>query len=323
MNRFVNRLLLFTTVFVCICTAAGFLAPSWWFFELFSHFRVQYYVILAACGLIYLAKRKHREAILAIAFAIVNFSVVGNFQVETPAQATTTSRQEGTLRAVLANVNHSNKAYSKLQRFIRSANADFIILVETNEAWIKSLKPLHEHYPYNQFGAGKHGGIALLSKVPFEDAAIKTQGGVGLPSMIARFKFNGERFTLVGTHTYSPATRQRAQDRDEQLKQLAETISIQAGPVILLGDLNVTPWSPIFKDFLRNTGLRDSREGFGLQPTWPTWFPPAWIPIDHGLVSSGVVIHDRRVGPHIGSDHYPVVIDFSITAKRIRQGAKN
>ena len=37
------------------------------------------------------------------------------------------------------------------------------------------------------------------------------------------------------------------------------------------------------------------------------------------LVSSNVIVHDRRVGPHIGSDHYPVVIDFSISAKREAQ----
>jgi len=83
--------------------------------------------------------------------------------------------------------------------------------------------------------------------------------------------------------------------------------------------MNGTPWSPFFKDFLLSSGLRDSREGFRLQPTWPTWFPPAWIPIDHALVSSSVVVHDRRVGPNVGSDHYPVIIDFSISAKREAQ----
>ncbi|MEE8238524.1 MAG: endonuclease/exonuclease/phosphatase family protein, partial [Nitrososphaerales archaeon] len=98
------------------------------------------------------------------------------------------------------------------------------------------------------------------------------------------------------------------------ITEVSKSVSDQEDPILLLGDLNITPWSPIFKDFLRSTGLRDSREGFGLQPSWPTWFPPAWIPIDHVLVSSNVTVYDRKIERDIGSDHYPVIVDFSVTA---------
>ena len=310
-----NRLLFVTTVATCLATLVGFLARSWWFFELFSHFRVQYLIVLAVCGLVYVIRRRRREAFLAIGGALVNFFVVGNYQVETPVQASIESRHGRTLRAVLVNVQYNNRAHAKLEPFIRSTDADLIVLQEVNEAWIVSLKPLFKDYPYNKFRAGNHGGIALLSRIPFEHAVISIIGEVGLPTITARFGFHGKHFTLVGTHTYSPASRKRAKDRNHQLIEVGKFISEQEDPVLLLGDLNVTPWSPIFKDFLRSTGLRDSREGFGLQASWPTWFPPAWIPIDHGLISSEVVIHDRWIGPHIGSDHYPVVLDFSLSEK--------
>jgi len=314
MNKFVNRSLLFITVFVCICTAAGFLARSWWFFELFSHFRVQYFIVLAACGVIYVGGRKYREAILVIAFALVNFSFIDAYRVETPVQASVTSNQKRTLRAVLVNVNHNNQAYGEVNRFIRSTNADFIILLEVTKAWMKSLNPLRKYYPYTKSEANGPGGIALLSRIPFDGATIGVIGGIGLPSIIARFSIDGERLTLIGTHPYSPVSRRRAENRDQQLTEVAKFISHQADPILLLGDLNTSPWSPIFKDFLRGAGLRDSREGFGLQPSWPTWFPPAWIPIDHVLVSSNVTVYDRKIERDIGSDHYPVVVDFSVTA---------
>ncbi len=249
-----------------------------------------------------------------MAFAIINFSLIDAYQIAAPAKATITSRQEKTLRAVLVNVNHNNQAYGVVNEFIRSTDADLIVLLEVNDAWLENVEPLIENYPYNKFRAGDHGGIALLSRIPFLHAAIRTMGGVGLPSIIARFSIDGERLTLIGTHPYSPVSRRRAESRDQQLTEVAKFISYQADPILLLGDLNTSPWSPIFKDFLRGAGLRDSREGFGLQPSWPTWFPPAWIPIDHVLVSSNVTVYDRKIERDIGSDHYPVIVDFSVTA---------
>ena len=310
-----NRILFVTTVATCLATAAGFLARSWWVFELFSHFRVQYFVVLAGCGIIFLARKKHREVVLAIAFAVVNYSVVGNYHVEPSAQASIAAGEGRTIRALLVNVNQGNQAHEKLHRFVRFMNADLMVLVEVNQDWMSSLRPLFQQYPYNTSKPNGTGGIALLSRIPFDDATIEIIGGVGLPSVIARFTIDGQKLTLIGTHPRPPTSRARAKSRNHQLAELAEFVSARQEPTILLGDLNVTPWSPFFRDFLRSTGLRDSREGFGLQPSWPTRFPPVWIPIDHALVSSNVVVHDRRVGPYIGSDHYPVVIDFSITAR--------
>jgi len=191
------------------------------------------------------------------------------------------------------------------------------------KAWMGSLESSLSQYPYSQIRMQEEYGIALLSRIPFEHVDIKIIGKAGLPSIIARFTINGQRLTLIGAHTLSPTSPTRAENRDQQLVALAQFVSEQEDSIILIGDLNITPWSPFFTDFLRNSGLRDSREGFGLQPTWPTWFPPAWIPIDHALVSSNVVVHHRSIGPAIGSDHYPVIIDFSITAKGKELGIIN
>jgi endonuclease/exonuclease/phosphatase (EEP) superfamily protein YafD len=79
----------------------------------------------------------------------------------------------------------------------------------------------------------------------------------------------------------------------------------------MVGDFNVTPWSPLFADLLRDSGLADSCRGFGWQPTWPTRLPAMFrIPIDHCLHGAGVAIVDRRVGPEIGSDHLPLLLEL-------------
>jgi endonuclease/exonuclease/phosphatase (EEP) superfamily protein YafD len=95
------------------------------------------------------------------------------------------------------------------------------------------------------------------------------------------------------------------------MMEIAQYISGIQGARILAGDLNVTSWSPFFKDWLRESGLHDSRLGFGVQATWPTTSPLFLIPLDHVLVSPDIQVMQRQVGADVGSDHRPVLIDFT------------
>lgn len=83
---------------------------------------------------------------------------------------------------------------------------------------------------------------------------------------------------------------------------------------MVLGDLNVTPWSHVFRDLLKRTGLIDSAQGWGIQPTWPSGAVLLRIPIDHCLHSPDVAIVNREIGENVGSDHFPVIVDFFIRA---------
>ena len=75
--------------------------------------------------------------------------------------------------------------------------------------------------------------------------------------------------------------------------------------MVLLGDLNCTPFFPWFGRLLREGGLKDSGEGFGLPATWRS--NGIGLPIDHLLVSPSWQVLERRVHPdRMGSDHHPV-----------------
>ena len=62
----------------------------------------------------------------------------------------------------------------------------------------------------------------------------------------------------------------------------------------------------------RQTGLVDSSRGRGLQSTGPVRPLGLRIPIDHCLVSAGVVVHDKQIGPDVGSDHLPLMVDLAV-----------
>jgi endonuclease/exonuclease/phosphatase (EEP) superfamily protein YafD len=93
--------------------------------------------------------------------------------------------------------------------------------------------------------------------------------------------------------------------------------------LIVVGDLNTSPWSAEFMTLTKKTGLRDSQLGYGLQPSWPMLLPYfgvntqpnlltqlLQVPIDHVLVSEQIQVFSRHTGPFIGSDHLPVTVEL-------------
>lgn len=296
--------------FVCVATITGFLARWGWPFELASHFRLQYAVILLVGAVLVGLDNQPMMAAVAAAFALLNGAML------IPLYARRTSTTGGrTFRALLANVLHSNRSHERLLRLIHSTRPDFVVLEEVNQEWLATLKVLEPGYPSSKLVERPDGcGILLLSRLPFERIEVIDVGsdGLAMPSIIAQVNLEGTRLTLVGTHPLAPANPRYTQARDKQLVGLGELLGQYDGPVMLLGDLNTTSWSPVFRDLVRSAKLRDSRIGFGIQPTWPVGVLPFQIPLDHCLVSSEVVVRKRWVGPNIGSDHYPVIVDFSL-----------
>jgi endonuclease/exonuclease/phosphatase (EEP) superfamily protein YafD len=82
--------------------------------------------------------------------------------------------------------------------------------------------------------------------------------------------------------------------------------------LILAGDFNVTGWSYWFQNMRDTMKLRDTRQGFGIQPSWPVQLPILLIPIDHVLVSEQFIVLNRRTGKNVGSDHYPVYVELAV-----------
>jgi endonuclease/exonuclease/phosphatase (EEP) superfamily protein YafD len=150
----------------------------------------------------------------------------------------------------------------------------------------------------------------MVSRLPWTSVETVSIGAGDVPSIVARFQVNEAAWTIIGTHPLPPASKPAAAARNEQLSALAEFARREKVPVIVGGDLNVTSWSPYFSDLLREANLRDSRQGRGVQPSWASRIPLTDLPIDHVLVSPGIAVGNRTVGPHMGSDHRPVVADL-------------
>jgi endonuclease/exonuclease/phosphatase (EEP) superfamily protein YafD len=156
----------------------------------------------------------------------------------------------------------------------------------------------------------------MISKIPFTSSAVVFISNVGIPSVVGMMEIDGVPLTVLGTHPLRPGNKEYNRMRDVQLDATPAFLKQIETPILVLGDLNTTPWSFRFKRLLRDTGLLDSSKGRGIQPTWPTFWSFLRIPIDHCLHSPQLSILRKEIGPHVGSDHFPVIVDFALSGRQ-------
>lgn len=116
----------------------------------------------------------------------------------------------------------------------------------------------------------------------------------------------------MAAHPHVPIRKTVFKLRNQQLAELGDYVAQIKTPVVVVGDLNITMWSPYYQRFVRQTGLRNARYGFGILPTWPTIIPLLYIPIDHFMVSPEIQVVNLRTGDRVGSDHLPLITDLAI-----------
>lgn len=291
-------------------TLLAFGARHAWHLELASHFRLQYFWALAIATFLLALVRYWKLASVAGLLAGINLMLIVPLYFG-PARLPQLGPR---LRAMSFNVHYLNHDYGATIELIMNEKPDFVELLEVTPEWVEALKFLKPDYPYEKtLPIENGGGIALYSRYPIKDLSIHEVPYTGLQTIEAELEVPGRSMTLIATHPASPGSPQNFEYRNRQLEQVAQLARKKNGPVMLMGDLNTTSWSPYFHDLLRDSGLRDSRLGFGVEPSWP-WLPSALvrIPIDHCLVSPSISILNRRIGPAIGSDHRPLLVDFAI-----------
>lgn len=278
--------------------------------ELLSHFRLQYLACATLGAAVLLWGRRWKFlAVAGAAFAINAAEILPWYFGKPPAADPAVP----VLKLLLCNVHTDNTARAPLLNLIAAEQPDLIVLEELDHFWVHDLSSLAQSYPASKtIPRGDNFGIGLWTRLP---AVIEAEG-MGeddVPSLIARFQWQGHDIALHGAHTLPPIHAETFELRNAQLKSLAEWARALPCAGIVLGDLNCTPFSPYHSRLLRDSGLRNARRGFGILPSWPmipTWLAPMRIPIDHCLISPGLQVRSIRTGPRVGSDHLPLIVEL-------------
>ncbi len=283
-----------------------------WLLDLFSHFQMQYFPILLFASA-YLAFKKCRiEALVMTLFLTANFAGIAGFYFSRDR-----SPENGTpVRIMLSNVYTANSSYDLLRNLVTEEDPDIIVLEEISREWLDNIGALKEKYPYKILCPQEDNfGIGIFSKLPLTSEKVSYWGDYRLPYIEAKVEHCGKHFDIIAVHTVPPMRKDGWLMRNEQILDFAVIAKSKSSPTVLIGDLNVTPWSPVFRKLKRDSGLQDSMKGFGVQASWPVQIFPLRIPLDHCLVSKEIFVKNRKLGGDLGSDHYPVIIDLLTSQK--------
>lgn len=280
--------------------------------DLPSHFVLQYVVAVIVGLILALLFKMRRRYFILLGFSfILNIATLAPY-IDRSAPIDTAGLK--TFKIMQVNTLYLNHNTALLEEQIRQENPDIITVVEANDNFVTMFKALTDLYPHQDAHPRNDArGLAVLSKYPLEAVAVTAYAEPVTPAQTFSVTIHDKPIRFVSMHPYTPV--RNLDKRDAHMAAIAKAYAApQETPLVIAGDFNATPWSPAMKQFMRDTGLQNARQGRGILPTWPRWLPHAFfrIPIDHVLVSDQLRVIDYKLGTDTGADHLPTitVIEF-------------
>ncbi len=308
-----------------IATLLGFAGSLWWVFELFEHPRPQYCLILIAAVVVGGISRQAWSfawclpLLLNVVFIVPLFFSSAQGSYLQPANLIPGS----SLRLLLVNLDHHNQDTSPAIQYIESQNIDLVLLQEVTSRWLSTLQSnLSRYRVATSLPRENSTGVAMLvpttpsKSVEIEGTQIvELPPNSGAPLIETTLRWGTREVVILGLSIARPHNQGSSAFQQVQFDAAAEWSLRQQRQdkreVIVMGDFNTTPWSGRFRKFLKDSTLRNSLRGFGLQPTWHAALPsPLMIAIDHCLHSPSIRTINRATGANIGSDHLPVLVEL-------------
>lgn len=270
--------------------------------ERLSHFRFAWIVLLILLLAFFLKRGRRRSAIASGVLLAGSLLTILPYWIP----PTRPPETDGALKFIAWNLLWENPRKDEALPWLLEQDADVLVLTECTTDWRARLEKLSAVYPY-RIDSGRDGaeGMWLLSRHPL-DAPDPAGLAAGKPWISTVMHAPQGPVRILGMHPRTPRSGHRFDERNGQYEKAAAIAAASDIPVVLLGDLNCTPFSPWFRRLLRDGRLQDTGKGFGLPATWRGH--GIGLPIDHILVGRSWQVLERRVHPdRMGSDHHPVI----------------
>ncbi len=232
-----------------------------------------------------------------------------------------------TIKIFIANVFQDNKNSRLCNNLITQFTPDIVLLVETDERWVKDVQSCLNEYPYRVLQPQSNTyGMVLFSKLEIVKCSVRFLVEVDVPSITADIKTkDGKVFRLYCLHPKPPVPgeSENSTERDAEILIIGKEAKGLSQPVIVAGDLNDVAWSYTTNLFLKVSGLLDPRIGRGFFSTYNAKYKLLRWPLDHVFFSSHFYLHNLRRLPTIDSDHFPIFIEVSLMPHEIRSNAED
>jgi endonuclease/exonuclease/phosphatase (EEP) superfamily protein YafD len=279
---------------------AGPTSLWWWPGELCCHWTLHAAVGLALGAIVW----RRQPAIRRVCLALVAVALVPWVRAGLRPHALVPNPPS--LSVAWANLDVHNETRSETLAAVAATDADLIGITEV----LPPDRAFFEHegrWPYQAWtDAGGTTACGLLSRRPI--VARRAYVWEGRKALEVTLEVGGNSLRVMALHLDAPVSPVKWRHRDQEVRDLTESIAGSDLPLLVMGDFNATPATHAWRALVDATGLLPGPGG--QPPTWPAWSFPfaAWCPgisIDHVLVRRGTL------GPAAtfrlpGSDHLGV-----------------
>lgn len=248
-----------------------------------------------------------------------NFSFGGN-KVRKP--------DDKSLRVVTANLGEGIDSQA-LFDFIDETKPDILLFQETGHnllGEIRRAKMFDEWYVFFE------GGLGVLSKFKIKKEEHKNRSSFGgWGTLIAKYdiELQSGLISIFNLHLYTLRdSLQSVIDRQANaLKKMEKSTSMQEiessflsdwiftkNPLLVAGDFNMRDVHPVYRKYWSRFSDAFSRAGFGFGYTkYTSWHG---VRIDHVLYDADWKAIKAFIGPNLGGDHRPLVVDLEFVGEK-------
>lgn len=310
---------------ILIPSLAVLFAQWFWLADVLSFFRP---LLLGLSLLVLLLLLPFRRGVpIAVAAVLVILNLVP-LTVHATASPALPAGDTQPLRVMSANLDKDSTQFDAFRRVVAQIRPDVLVTQETSPPWVPVL--LHmDGLPHQGVEPSStvllRGGTQIISRYPVKAMRVGRathgmQNAVGGGQALRAEVRPPDRKPLVlyVVHAPTPRTLRGWQRRTAYFDEIAALVAAEppGTQVIVVGDWNTPPWSPLFRRFITATGLA-SAEALPWPPATRRFLVVDDVtllgtPIDRVAVSSGIGVAGFHLGPDFGSDHVPVYADLTL-----------
>ncbi|MFO7647084.1 MULTISPECIES: endonuclease/exonuclease/phosphatase family protein [Halomonas] len=222
---------------------------------------------------------------------------------------------------LVANVLTSNRNAETLIRLAHEHRPDLVLTLESDAWWQARLDgALGDDWPHAvRVPMDNLYGMHLYSRRALVDPEVRWLIQEDIPSIHTGITLpSGDVVRLHALHPRPPAPNESEESlwRDAELLLVGKAIHEDPVPTLVAGDLNDVAWSRTTRLFCRVSGMLDPRRGRGMFSTFHADYPLLRWPLDHVFSSEHFTLAGLRRLPHIGSDHFPMLVTLCYRPSR-------
>ena len=298
---------------VLALTASWAVARDFWLADMVDLFRPV--VVLLAAALLALAIGARAVGLIALSGLLLaaNLYLLVQPSLDLPAAQASGARRPPVSVASFDVVSDESLPDFTSWARDKKRRPDVVGLQNLTAPWRDRIAQLADVYPFSASALHKEIGVKedIVSRFPILDASVYRPTG-GRTAVRATVEIEGQPVQVFVIDPNKATSQTRWAERNQYLGLVSQWVASQAAgrPAIMLGDWNITPWSPFYADVFEQSSLR--RGDTGILP--PATHTLAHLPIpllglndDHIAVSRRIPVEGCAPGPDLGSDHLPLV----------------